>query len=472
MVDDAINNQIETMRQELIRLVEDELTPISLKYGYSEIALESNIKWRPLVLVLGNYSSGKSTLINEFLGCSIQETGQAPTDDAFTVITYDDVPAGDRPDQRSFDVRDGKVLLNDPEYPFEVLKKQGERFASHFKLKKINAPFLKNLAIIDTPGMLDSVSERDRGYDYQQVIGDLAQIADLVLVLFDPHKAGTIQETYQSLRETLPAKTFEDRVVFVLNRIDECGDLTDLLKVYGTLCWNLSQMIGRKDIPRILLTYSPSASPAERKPAADFLKMLDNQRDELKAMVMDAPRHRLDHLASFVEFHAERLGHLVEGIYQYTKQRRNFRLKYSLIGLFICLLGAGTAGFYFSSLAPAGDISAATAIILSCVVAAIVYGFWNYVVGRYAAIVLHRGLINKIDELTDLRTQNRKESWQAIKPFLSRYLEKSAGQNSVSQAAREFDGIRAVYERGSKEIRRAINDISTRKRLPTDRRQL
>jgi EH domain-containing protein 1 len=60
--------------------------------------------------------------------------------------------------------------------------------------------------------MLDSITERDRGYNYQDVIGDLAQIADLVLVLFDPHKAGTVREAHTSLRDTLPAKTFEDRV--------------------------------------------------------------------------------------------------------------------------------------------------------------------------------------------------------------------------------------------------------------------
>ena len=42
--------------------------------------------------------------------------------------------------------------------------------------------------------MLDSITERDRGYNYQEVIGDLAQMADLVLVLFDPHKAGTVRD--------------------------------------------------------------------------------------------------------------------------------------------------------------------------------------------------------------------------------------------------------------------------------------
>ncbi|MCF8027407.1 MAG: dynamin family protein, partial [Desulfobacteraceae bacterium] len=240
-------NYINALRLEMVEMVRDGLSPVALKYGYSDVALESTIKWRPLVLVVGNYSSGKSTLINEFLGGDVQAVGQAPTDDSFTIITYDDAVA-EQGTVRVTEERDGKYLLNDPDYPFEILKKHGQRFASHFRLKKVNSPFLRNLAIIDTPGMLDSITERDRGYNYQDVIGDLAQLADLVLVLFDPHKAGTVREAHTSLRETISARTFEDRVLFVLNRIDECSSLSDLLQVYGTLCWNLSQITGRKDI--------------------------------------------------------------------------------------------------------------------------------------------------------------------------------------------------------------------------------
>ena len=180
------DSYIESLRSELLDLVEEHLSPVALRYGYSEVPLESNIKWRPLVLVLGNYSSGKSTLINDFLGMKIQATGQAPTDDSFTVITYGE-PESQMDAVQVVESRDGKFLLNDPEYPFETLKRYGQRFAAHFRLKKVNSPFLENLAIIDTPGMLDSITERDRGYDYQEVIGDLAQMADLVLVLFDPN---------------------------------------------------------------------------------------------------------------------------------------------------------------------------------------------------------------------------------------------------------------------------------------------
>ena len=83
------------------------------------------------MLVLGNYSSGKSTLINELLGEDIQKTGQAPTDDSFTVITQ--APA----EQQDLVIdRDGMVLLNDPVYPFESFKRHGKRFCLTLQTKK------------------------------------------------------------------------------------------------------------------------------------------------------------------------------------------------------------------------------------------------------------------------------------------------------------------------------------------------
>jgi EH domain-containing protein 1 len=58
---------INLLRADLLEMVEEYLTPVAIRYGYSEAPLEANIKWRPLVLFLGNYSSGKSTLINALL---------------------------------------------------------------------------------------------------------------------------------------------------------------------------------------------------------------------------------------------------------------------------------------------------------------------------------------------------------------------------------------------------------------------
>ena len=139
--------QISLLRTKILEVMSQELSPAALRYGYSHTPLEANIKWRPQVLFLGNYSSGKSTLINEFLAADIQTTGQAPTDDSFTIISYGSSHTDDD-SIRVVEEREGAVLLNDPRYPFESLKKHGRSFAAHFRLKKVNSPFLKHLALI------------------------------------------------------------------------------------------------------------------------------------------------------------------------------------------------------------------------------------------------------------------------------------------------------------------------------------
>ncbi len=456
------DNYIKALRSELLEMVAEFLTPVATRYGYSDVPLETTIKWRPQVLLLGNYSSGKSTLINDFLGAAVQKTGQAPTDDSFTVITYDDGPAEGEP-IRVTEERDGKYLLNDPEYPFETLKKHGQRFSSHFKLKKVNSPFLKNLAIIDTPGMLDSITERDRGYNYQEVIGDLAQIADLVLVLFDPHKAGTVREAHTSLRDTLPARTFEDRVLFVLNRIDECTSLIDLLRVYGTLCWNLSQITGRKDIPMIHLTYSPQAQQVGTiidNEDCSYLQYLQNQREELKNAVLQAPCYRLDNLASFVETHGERLGHFLEALISYRKRARKFRLKSLGIGLALSLAVGG--GIFVMTLVapPLAGMDMMVKGAIAGLGALVALGLWGVSFRRFLFGRFHKKTLKHMDHLTALKNQTRRDSWEAIRDLVYSHLKNTRGKYSLSDVRYEYSSVWKVYEKGSKEIREALRELA------------
>lgn len=455
-------NYINSLRNELLEMVAEYLTPVAMRYGYSEVPLETNIKWRPLVLVLGNYSSGKSTMINEFLGIKVQASGQAPTDDSFTIITYDDNQPSDAPIKIT-EERDGKFLLNDPEYPFETLKKHGQRFAAHFRLKKVNAPFLKNLAIIDTPGMLDSITERDRGYNYQEVIGEFAQIADLVLVLFDPHKAGTVREAHTSLRHTLPSRTFEDRVLYVLNRIDECASLNDLIRVFGTLCWNLSQITGRKDIPPIHLTYSPKAAADTTKTAGQnipFLKHLENQREELKKAILQAPCHRLDNLASFVETHGERLSHFLEAMISYRKNAHTFYFKYSLAGLLISLIAAGGTFLATMVAGPFAGMDPIFQMSIGGALGGLMLILWLIFFRSFFYRRFHRNQMDHLDDLTPLENQTRKDCWAAIRDLVQNNLIKRKGKFSYRQLKQEYSAILKVYKQGSKEIREALKELA------------
>ncbi len=287
--------------------VKAKLSPLLERYEADSADLQAMLKWKPIVLILGNYSSGKSTFINELFGREVQRTGQAPTDDSFTIITA--------PEQGK-DEADipGADLVNDDRLPFTGFKTFGEQFISHFRMKTIKSDDFSNLALIDSPGMLDSVSENDRGYDYAATIKEFAKLADLIILMFDPHKAGTIQETYDTIRNTLPEAAGEDRIVFVMSRIDECDNLADLVRSYGTLCWNLSHMTGRKDIPRIYLTFAPSVAMA-----SDELAVWGKEREHLKQKILKAPGLRISHVLQNVDKQTQEVHLIAEAMWSFAQ---------------------------------------------------------------------------------------------------------------------------------------------------------
>ena len=296
------------LQAEIRKRVQKKIFPLLEKYGLETEDLDSLLKWKPMVLFLGNYSSGKSTLINELLGRPVQLTGQAPTDDAFTVITAPEPgePEGYIP---------GATLVNDDALPFSMLKSYGDRLVSHLGMKQIDLPALEDLTLVDTPGMLDSVTEKGRGYDFFGVVGHLAKLADLVILMFDPHKAGTIRETYTAIRNTLPLTAEEDRVVFVMGRVDECETPSDLIRSYGTLCWNLSQMSGRKDIPRIFLTHAPGATTNQNRAWID-------ERRELKEKILAAPELKISHILHLADRKIFEIRIAAEAMQRLTREGR------------------------------------------------------------------------------------------------------------------------------------------------------
>ncbi|MFP3982590.1 MAG: dynamin family protein [Desulfurivibrionaceae bacterium] len=320
------------LQEELQSQVQEKLSPLFSRYSVDFSGLESVLKWKPIVLMIGNYSSGKSTLINELLGQDIQRTGQAPTDDSFTIITSDS--------EEEVTEITGATLVNDESLPFSPFKAYGERFISHFSLKLVDNDLLSNMAIIDSPGMLDSVTEKDRGYEFLSVLGEFARLADLVVLMFDPHKAGTIKETYNAIRSTLPESSAEDRIVFVMNRIDECENLSDLVRSFGALCWNLSQMTGRKDIPYVYLTYAPTVAGSTEQ-----LASWEGEREDLKRKILKAPGFRIYHILEDIDQQVSQLEMVCEAMAGFAKKGRRLVVQTSKIALIVGL-------FFFFMLGP------------------------------------------------------------------------------------------------------------------------
>lgn len=412
------------VREAVEEMVTNHLLPIARRYDYEVANLATLASWKPMVLVIGNYSSGKSTLINELVGAPVQLTGQAPTDDCFTILSApDDMPA-DAGKPAVVEEVPGSTLVNDASLPFTSFKSFGSRFISHFQMKKVTSPRLKNLAIIDSPGMLDSVTERDRGYDYQHVLGRLAELADLVVLIFDPHRAGTIKETYVSIRSTLPEAVGEDRVVFVMNRVDECKNLKDLVRCYGVLCWNLSQMTGRKDIPRVFLTYSQQL--ASSSPNA-MLGELSDERDELIRKIEQAPRLQVSHLLGAVDSHLHRLELVAETMARASRRLTWWIATYWQVALVASAVGAvlldaiaaslfgqsiktGFIGRFFT-----GQLTASAWILPLILGGLLMAGAAAYFRSQWLPAARQR-LLDNPEQLANLESRYRRDLWDALRP--------------------------------------------------------
>ena len=218
------------------------------RYRYTFRRPEITPGGKPTVVFLGNHSSGKSTIVNDLLGDPpVQDTGVAPTDDAFTVLVHGE-------DEHEFY---GPAALGQLPSEFQALRALGPDFLQHFAVKVRNREFLKGVNLVDSPGMIDTPEgSAARAYDFPAAVRAFTELSDLVLFLFDPEKPGTTGETVDVLSSCLHGIEFKLRVL--LNKADTFDSMEDYARAYGTLCWNLARVLRTKDLPPIFSTYTPS----------------------------------------------------------------------------------------------------------------------------------------------------------------------------------------------------------------------
>jgi hypothetical protein len=89
----------------------------------------------------------------------------------------------------------------------------------------------------------------DRGYNFEGVCRWYAERADVILLFFDPDKPGTTGETLSILTNSLVG--LDHKLHIILNKADQFHRINDFARAYGSLCWNLSKVIPRKDLPKI-----------------------------------------------------------------------------------------------------------------------------------------------------------------------------------------------------------------------------
>jgi len=196
------------------------LDNIGYKSGFLEEndSYTGNISWWPIISILGTFSAGKSSFINNYMGVKIQSSGNQAVDDKFTAICY----------SNSEQVRTlpGIALDSDPRFPFygisdeieKIEEGEGNKINLYMQLKSVSSPNVKGKIFIDSPGF-DADEQRDTVLRMTQHIID---ISDLVLVFFDARhpEPGAMRDTLEYLVKATMNHPDADKILYVLNQID------------------------------------------------------------------------------------------------------------------------------------------------------------------------------------------------------------------------------------------------------------
>jgi hypothetical protein len=92
----------------------------------------------------------------------------------------------DGPEER---IIPGNALAVSHDLPYRGLEKFGVSFLNRLEGSVLPSPVLRNITLIDTPGVLSGEKQRvNRGYNFCEVVAWFAMRADLILLLFDAHK--------------------------------------------------------------------------------------------------------------------------------------------------------------------------------------------------------------------------------------------------------------------------------------------
>ncbi|UCD78494.1 MAG: dynamin family protein [Desulfobacterales bacterium] len=210
-----------------------ELDGISRRLGYfnREESHATRTPWWPLISILGIYSAGKSSFINDYLQYNLQAVGIQAVDDKFSVICY----TRDKKER----VLPGLALDADPRFPLykisqaieEVAKGQGEHIDAYLQLKTCPSEKLRGKILIDSPGF----DADDQRTSTLRITDHIIDLSDLVLVFFDARhpETGSMRDTLEHLVKSTVSRRDSNKFLYILNQIDVAANEDNLEEVFA-----------------------------------------------------------------------------------------------------------------------------------------------------------------------------------------------------------------------------------------------
>nr|XP_006632232.1 PREDICTED: EH domain-containing protein 4 [Lepisosteus oculatus] len=236
----------QTVTEGLQALYTKKLLPLEEAYLFHDFhspALEpADFQSKPMVLLVGQYSTGKTTFIRylleeDFPGMRI---GPEPTTDCFIAVMHGENEG----------IIPGNALVVDPKKPFRKLNAFGNAFLNRFICSQMPNQVLQSISIIDSPGILSGEKQRiSRGYNFSEVLRWFGERVDRIILLFDAHKLDISDEFSEAIKAF---RGQDDKIRVVLNKADQV-DTQQLMRVYGALMWSLGKVINTPEVVRVYL---------------------------------------------------------------------------------------------------------------------------------------------------------------------------------------------------------------------------
>jgi len=233
---------------------------------------------RPQVLLLGQYSTGKTSMVKWLSGSNSThfDIKPQPSTDKFMAVVHG----------KEERIIHGHAATCLPQLPYQGLSVFGNNFLSSFQAVALPSEILQDITLIDTPGVLAGNKQNiGRDYHFASICEWMADRADLVLLTFDAHKLD-ISDEFQEVMQVL--RPFADKVRCVLNKADQI-DATNLVRVYGALLWNVGKVLQTPEVARVFV----SSFWDESYRYQDHQQLFEEDKEAVMKELRDLPRNSL-----------------------------------------------------------------------------------------------------------------------------------------------------------------------------------
>ncbi|XP_055679186.1 uncharacterized protein LOC129787521 isoform X2 [Lutzomyia longipalpis] len=252
--ENAIVRVADVILKDLKRIYENSIKPLETLYKYRDLSnrhfSDPEIFSKPLVLFMGPWSGGKSTLINyltnnEFTEDSLR-TGAEPSPAYFNILMW-----GEKPE-----VLDGTQLAAD--WTFSGLQKFGQGLEDRLRGLKLPSKLLEKVNIVEIPGILEVRKQVSRLFPFNDACQWFIDRADIIFLVYDPSKLDVGPET-EAILDQLKGREYQTRII--LNKADQVKP-EELMRVQSALIWNISPLMSSAQ-PPVMYTTSLWSLPFE-----------------------------------------------------------------------------------------------------------------------------------------------------------------------------------------------------------------